>query len=152
MILDLDLEQVDATDNFDLLPPGKYNVYCQNVEAKTSSKGGLYLNCTFEVGDAAFAGRNLWYGITITNDNPKAVEMGMKSLKQLLACAGQALGKFSGEFEELAATVYDKLYDKPLIVSVKIDKDTTGQYSDKNKVSRVHPAEKTLPVKGSWKK
>jgi hypothetical protein len=80
---------VPPADDFDVLPPDKYPVMCEEAEVKPTKAGtGYYIALLFTIIDGAFKGRKLWGNININNPSQKCVEIGLRSL----AALGQAVG------------------------------------------------------------
>lgn len=67
-----------------LLPAGWYKVQIVNSEVKPTKKpGGVRLNLQFKILDGDFAGRVLFGGYNVKNDNPVAVQIAMEELAEL---------------------------------------------------------------------
>jgi len=123
--ISFDSSTVPAQQEFDLLPPGKYVAQVIDSDVSRNSKDtGDVLKLTFEIIDGEYANRRLWARLNITHDNPDAERIGRSQLSAL--CQAVGLVKLSDSLE---------LHDKPVLVTVKVRKDKSGQYPDQNDVS-----------------
>jgi hypothetical protein len=87
-----DTNSVPAATGFDPLPAGWYTVQVTGAEVKDTKKGGKRLALELTVVGEHYEGRKLFPSINLANDNPKAVEIGMRELAALgLACGLQAI-------------------------------------------------------------
>lgn len=117
--------EVPPQQEFDLLPAGKYLAQVIDSDMSMNSKGtGQVLKLTFEVLEGEYANRRLWARLNITHENADAERIGRAQLSALCHAIGVT---------QLKDTV--DLHDKPVVVTVKIRKDKTGQYPDSNDVS-----------------
>ncbi len=120
-----DATTVQPQQEFDLLPAGKYLAQIIDSDVSMNSKGtGQVLKLTFEVLEGEYANRRLWARLNITHENADAERIGRAQLSALCHAIGVT---------QLKDTV--DLHDKPVVVTVKIRKDKTGQYPDSNDVS-----------------
>jgi len=125
---EFDAEGIEPQKSFDPLPVGKYECIVSNSDVKrTQDDGGSYIWLELTVCDnGPYHGRKIFNNITLTNSGPKAqqaIEIGQKQLSGLC----HAVGKLKiGDTSEL--------HDIPLVVDLKIKKDATGQWGDKNEV------------------
>lgn len=80
-----------SSDNFDALPIGQYRVMINRVEDKPTKDGtGDYLNFELEVVEGPCQNRKLWDIVNYKNKNPKAEEIGWKTLCSITeACFGE---------------------------------------------------------------
>ncbi len=120
-----DATTVPPQQEFDLLPAGKYLAQIIDSDVSMNSKGtGQVLKLTFEVLEGEYANRRLWARLNITHENADAERIGRAQLSALCHAIGVT---------QLKDTV--DLHDKPVVVTVKIRKDKTGQYPDSNDVA-----------------
>jgi len=86
MEMNLNLSQVSGElSQFQRVPSGTYDLMITNVEWKeNSSKTGSYLDIVFKVDSGDHAGKQFKTNITIANQSEKAVEIGHRTLKQIL--------------------------------------------------------------------
>lgn len=114
--------QHNPSTAFDVLPAGWYVAQVVKSEIKPTSKpGGARLNLQFQILNAPAAGRVVFGGYNIKNDNPVAVEIAMNELAAL-----------SNAINTPVWNQTEELHGKPFHLKIKIVKDSTGQYEDKN--------------------
>ncbi|MGD9216518.1 MAG: DUF669 domain-containing protein [Desulfobacteraceae bacterium] len=119
--LNANLTNYESETGFDVLPPGWYHAKVIDSAIKQGNKGP-YINWTYEI-----VGRpNRVWDIMSTGN-----EFSMKRLKSLAVCAGHPNPNFIADTEEL--------HGKEFLVQLKIEKDPSGQYGDKNKASGFKP-------------
>ncbi len=127
--LDKDLTDYEESSDFELLPPGWYEARVADSEIKEGPKGD-YINWTFEIiGHPAM----VWDIMSLGND------ISMRRLKSLAVCAGHSNPNYIADTEEL--------HGKELLVKLKIEKDKTGEYADKNRISAFKPMADNKPPK-----
>ena len=116
---------------FDLIPPGKYEaeVVDASIAAMKNGKGTmLCLSWVITGGD--YEGRYVFQNITHTHtESPEAMAFGRSMIKALCASCG-----ITGPVTNVDVFLY-----KPCLIQVGIEKDKTGEYPDKNKVTRIMP-------------
>lgn len=114
--------QHNPSTAFDVLPAGWYVAQVVKSEIKPTSKpGGARLNLQFQILNAPAAGRVVFGGYNIKNDNPVAVEIAMNELAAL-----------SNAINTPVWNQTEELHGKPFHLKIKIVKDSSGQYEDKN--------------------
>lgn len=124
--INFDATQVDPTpkSDFDTLPAGPYQVIITDSEIKQTKDGsGSYLNITLEVQSGEFQGRKIWEMIMLQSDKQNAVASGQRMLSQICHAVNVLQVKDSAD-----------LHYKPLIAVLRIEKDKTGNYPDRNRV------------------
>lgn len=127
--LAFDANQVDPTDQFEVLPAGDYPVMIVDSEMKpTKDNRGQYLQLTLEVIDGPCRGRKMWDRLNLQNPNQQAVEIAQRSLSQICHAVGVLQVNDSAE-----------LHDKPMVARVKV-RPARGQYPESNEVSQYKPA------------
>ena len=119
------LDNVEASGQFELLPPGTYSFEVDNIEMKTSKQSKPYLNMTYKVvDDEEYAGRKIFDMITLAPD-------ALFRLKQFSLATGI---KISEEFdtEDFLHVPFQAVLD------VEKGKEIPGQegefYPDKNRI------------------
>lgn len=86
---DFDANAVEPQSDYDVIPPGKYPVMIEKAEVKRTRAGtGHYIGLELQVLDGPHKGRKVFDNINIDNPNPKAVEIGMRSLSALARAIG----------------------------------------------------------------
>ena len=115
--LNADLSSVEEQQPFDCLAPAWYPAEVVDSEIKEGPKG-MYINWTWQI----LGKPNKVFDImSLTN------EISMSRLKSMaIACRHP-----NPQFVENT----DDLHGKPCQVRLKIEKDPSGQYSDKNKIT-----------------
>lgn len=127
---EFDAEGIAPQESFDLLPVGEYECYVSQSDVRTTKNGnGQYVWLELTISEGEYVGRKLFDRINWRNENPKAQEIGQRQLSGL----AHAVGK-------LKISDTTDVHDIPLIAVVKIEKDKTGQYSDKNIIKAYKPS------------
>jgi hypothetical protein len=103
---------------------GTYTVSVDDSEVKTTKSGGQMAVFRLRVVEGQFVGRTVFANINVRNPSPQAEQIGQSQLSALCHAAGVL---------QLADTA--QLHGKIVRARVKIRKDDTGQYGDKNEVN-----------------
>lgn len=127
--LDNTFRAADAppSEGFDLLPAGQYAAQIIEsgiVDAKSGR--GQMITLTWAITDGPAEGRRVWQRINHYHENPQAMAIGQRDLRQIL----DALG-----LESIDDTA--ELEFKPMRVKVGIEVDKSGQYGDRNAIKGV---------------
>jgi len=131
--LDLELESVEANE-FELLPKGEYKAIIAASEIKTTNAGtGTYVKAEWLIVSGEYEGRKIWEMYTITNPNPKAVNIGKAQLKSIAMAQGMPANGTVKNHEDLQ--------DKPVMIRVKTEPGQ-GEYGPKNRISGYMPIAK----------
>jgi hypothetical protein len=122
-----------STGSFDPVPAGLYNATIANAEIKTAKSGGQYLNVRFDITGPTHAGRVVFGMITLTNPNPRAVEIGRNSLAELMRAIG-----------------LDTLQDSDQLIGarlkIKLTVEDSEQYGPSNRVQGYRADDAVAPV------
>ncbi len=131
---DFDGEGVEAPNTFELIPVGWYAVEIENAEVKkTKTGGGSYLKLVHSIIGEDFNGRKVFHNITLTNENPQAVEIGMRDLEAIrLACG---LATISDTTDLIGKQVEARIVIKPPKGDFEADNDVKGWRAVGGKVS-----------------
>jgi Protein of unknown function (DUF669) len=124
--------------SFDVIPPGKYQaeVVDASITAMKNGKGTM-LCLSWVVTSGDYDGRYIFQNITHTHtESPEAMAFGRARIKALCAACG-----VTGP-----VTNVDVFQYKPCLIQVGIEKDKTGEYPDKNKVTRIMPLVVNTPL------
>jgi Protein of unknown function (DUF669) len=117
--------------SFDVIPPGKYQaeVVDASIAAMKNGKGTLLcLSWVVTTGD--YEGRYVFQNIVHTHtEKPDGMAFGRAQIKALCTACG-----ITGP-----VTNVDVFQYKTCFIQVGIEKDKTGEYPDKNKVTRIMP-------------
>ena len=117
-----DIPQSD--NNFEPIPAGWYEVSINSAELKDTKAGtGQYVAMRYDVLGPAHEGRVIFGNLNIRNPNPKAQDIGIQQLGELMRAIGLASVEDS-----------DQLIGGHLEVKVKI-REASGVYDASNDVS-----------------
>ena len=102
------------------IPAGWYGVTISKAEVKPIKAGnGEYINMMFSITGPTHQGRTVWGRINIRNPNPKAEEIGLQQLGELLRATG---------ISQLSDT--NQLIGKELSIKVIIKEDDHGERNE----------------------
>jgi hypothetical protein len=121
------------------IPAGTYVASVFNAEVKAFKSGkGQGVNLTWEINDNGdYNGRRIFDLIPLSHENADTMRIGRGKFKDVAAACGVTE----------AITDLSVICHKPCLVTVKIETDDSGQYPDKNRISRVKPISKAKVVK-----
>jgi hypothetical protein len=115
---------------FDLLPAGKYTAEIFDATVgPIASRRGQAISLTWQITEGDYARRLVFQSILIQHESEQAQRIGRANFKDVTAACG-----VTGSITDLSVLLF-----KPCIISVGIQKDKNGVYSDRNKVVRVYP-------------
>jgi Protein of unknown function (DUF669) len=116
---------------FDLIPPGKYEAEVTDASiAKMKNGKGTLLCLSWQVTKGDYEGRYVFQNIVHTHtESPEAMTIGRGRIKALCTACG-----ITDAVTDVAVFCY-----KPCLIQVGIEKDRTGEYPDKNKVTKILP-------------
>lgn len=107
------------------IPAGVYLAQAVESDVRNLKSGnGQALAITFEVTQGQYAGRKVFANLNVRHTNPDAERIGQSQLSALCHAVGVI---------NLQDSV--QLHMRPVMIRVKIRKDESGQYGDKNEVS-----------------
>lgn len=112
--------------NYDPIPAGMYTATINSVELKDSRSGGQYLNIRYDITGPSHQGRVLFGMLNIRNPNPRAEEIGLQQLGELLKAIG--LDKLSDTDELIGGQL-----------QVKVDIEKSEQYGEQNRIRSFRP-------------
>lgn len=113
--LDVENEGTAIAGNFDPLPNGNYEAIITAAELKAAKTGnGEYLEVVFEIIEGIHTGRKIWNYLNIKNKS----DIASKIARQQLASICKAIGLMNPQDTS-------ELLDKPLVITVRIDKQDT---------------------------
>ena len=118
--------------SFDPIPAGWYTATIGAVDIRDTKSGGQMFNIRYNITGPAHSGRVIYGNINVANSNPKAVEIGMEQLGQILRSIGM---------QKLVDT--DELIGHDLQVKVEI-RQSVG-YPDANEVRGWRPSASSVP-------
>jgi len=125
-----DTENEEASPGFELLPRDRYKAEIVSAKAGATKNGKGYsvvLNWSIVEGD--YEHRTLFQNILIQHESPDAQKFGRQKFKDVL----NALG-IKNAVSDLSVLLH-----KPCLIGVIVRQDKSGQYPDKNEISRVMP-------------
>lgn len=103
----------NATNNFDAVPPGEYQVMMVSSKMNAKNTG---ISCEFDIVSGEFQGRKLWLNLALFHDNPKAQEVGQRFLNDMCMATGK-----------MAIADTADLHGITMIAKVKLRKDDPSQ-------------------------
>lgn len=122
MKFDITTNDLPKGQDFAPIPEGEYTVKIKTVDLKGTKSGtGKIMNLGLEVLGPSHAGRVIFAGLNVRNQNKVAEEIGLGQLRQVLESVG---------LERLSDT--DELVGSTMLVKVKIE--TSDGYEPKNVV------------------
>jgi hypothetical protein len=125
-----DADNEEGSKPPELLPDGKYQAEIFLASCgPTNNQRGLKVDLTWQVIEGPHAHRPVYQRILLEHESEKAQAIGRGMFKDIVACCG-----IVGQVTDL-----ETLYFKPCVISVRVEKDRSGEYPDKNKVVRVYP-------------
>ena len=132
-LLNFDSTNIDTTSDFDVLPPGWYNVSIEDSDVLDTKAGnGSYIKLKMRVLDGDCANRVIFTNITVSNPNQDAVQIGQKSLAKVCKAVG---------LPNIQDT--QQLHAKPFQARLIVKKD--DQYGDSNEVRDYKPVAGAVP-------
>lgn len=128
--LNFDLDDVQESAGFDVLPAGVYPARAKDLTIKPAKSGnGDYLEITWEVMDGPGQGRLIWDRLNLWNANQKAAKIAQQSLKKLCVSSGRGVIQDTDELQDACCNLKVKIRKSP-------------EYGDSNEVADY------LPVQG----
>ena len=122
--LSFDATGVAPQQSLDAIPAGIYTAAVTESEVlPTKSGSGEMLRLTWDVLDGPMKGRKVFDRINISNQNPKAEEIGQRQLSTLCHAVGV-----------LQLSDSAQLHGRPCAIRVTVRVDESGQYAPQNEV------------------
>jgi hypothetical protein len=113
-----------------LLPPGKYKAEVVNAHiAGTKNGKGQMLNLQYSITEGEYEKRIVFDHIIVQHESVDAQRFGRQKVKDLCDATG-----ITDPVTDVEVFCY-----KPVVIVLGIEKDRTGQYPDKNKITGVKP-------------
>lgn len=128
-MLDIDLSKTEKSQapSKGPIPEGRYQVSITDAEVKTTKAGtGQYIKAEFTIKEGEYSGKKIWSMFNIKNQNPKAVEIGLQQLKDMLVAANSNLA--NGKLESVS-----QLRGLRMTANVKIE--SSEEYGDQNRIN-----------------
>ncbi len=133
-----DRESLPEATSFDPIPIGWYLATITSSDVKATKDGtGTYIDLQFTVVGPEYVGRIIFEKINIRNNSQKAEEIGLGTLRSLLAAA--SLPAIEDSDELLNATVE---------IKVGLEKPQEG-YEQRNNIKEFRAASGTIPQTGT---
>src|SRR5687768_16673133 len=102
-----DIDTAKPLDSFEPIPAGTYEAVMIDSEAVPTKKaGGERIKMTWQIISGEHEGRKVFDSANTRNENPKAVEIGMRQLKSIALAVGH-----TGPLTDSA-----DLHDKPCLI------------------------------------
>lgn len=121
--------------SFDPIPAGWYTATIAGAELRQTKAGtGEYIAVQYNVTGPTHEGRVVFGNLNIRNPNPKAEEIGLRQLGDIMRCIGLA-----------SVQDTDQLIGGTLQIKVSIKTDPTGQYEPSNEVKGFKTAGNAAP-------
>lgn len=112
-------------DRPELLPVGKYVAQITDSDVVATKSGtGTMLKLTLEVLDGPLARRKVFDQLNIENANPQAQQIGQRQLSRI--CKALGINQAIQDSEVL--------HFKPMVISVGVEEDKSGQYGPQNRI------------------
>ena len=113
-----------------LLPPGKYKAEVVSAHiAGTKNGKGQMLNLQYSITEGEYEKRIVFDHIIVQHESVDAQRFGRQKVKDLCDATG-----ITDPVTDVEVFLY-----KPVVITLGIEKDRTGQYPDKNKITGVKP-------------
>jgi hypothetical protein len=123
-------EKEDASPAFALLPRDRYKAEIVSAQTGPTKNGkGISVVLNWSIIEGEFEHRTIWQNILIQHESQEAQKFGRMKFADVCIALG-----IKGQVEDLKV-----LHNKPCLISVIIRQDKTGQYADRNEISRVMP-------------
>jgi hypothetical protein len=123
----------EATPPFVVLPSGKYTAEIVSVSCGNTKNGkGYMVTLNWSITEGEHTNRTIFQTILLQHESEEAQKYGRMKFQDVCLATGM-----KGEISDLTV-----LKHIPCSIFVKIRKDESGQYADRNEVGRVMP----LPV------
>jgi Protein of unknown function (DUF669) len=112
----------------DPIPAGQYvaSIFEASVGPLKSGKGQA-VSLVWEVEGGEYSGRRIFDRVIIAHESAEAMRIGRAKFKDIATACG-----VTDAIKDLSV-----ICNKPALVTVKIEEDKTGEYPDKNRVTRV---------------
>jgi Protein of unknown function (DUF669) len=125
-----DVENEEGTPPLTLLPPGKYAAEVVGAYVAPTKNGrGQMVHLRWTIVEGDFENRLIFQSCIIQHDSQDGQKFGRQKFRDVCFSCG-----ITGPVTDLEVLKYKKCH-----VRVGIEKDKTGEYPDKNKVTRVDP-------------
>jgi len=116
-------------NSFDLIPVGEYDAVIVKSEVKKTNDGtGRYLNLQLQILNGPYQNRTLFDLLNLWNKNDKAQQIAKGTLSAICRAVNVLTPKDTSE-----------LHNKPLRVSVGVQKGSGDYPEDKNKIKAYKP-------------
>src|SRR5262245_12527897 len=123
--------------SYDLIPAGKYPAEIEDARVTVTKNGnGQMVNLRWKIVAGEHENRIVFQTILIQHTSVDAQKFGRQRFKDVAVACGI----------KDPITDLDVLKYKTCVIHLGIEKDKTGEYFDKNRVSRVTPVGKTAEV------
>jgi Protein of unknown function (DUF669) len=129
--VEFDTATEETTPPFAVIPTGRYTVQIVKATTGPMKNGkGVAVVLNWSITEGEFENRTIFQNIIIQHESVEAQKYG----RMRFADVCQATGNTGRKIQDLSV-----LKDKPCVIFVKIRRDESGQYDDRNEVSKVVP-------------
>jgi Protein of unknown function (DUF669) len=120
----------EGTPARELLPPGKYKAEVVSAHiAGTKNGKGQMLNLQYSITEGEYEKRLVFDHVIVQHESVDAQRFGRQKVKDLCDATG-----ITDAVTDVGVFLY-----KPVVITLGVERDKTGQYADKNKVTSVKP-------------
>lgn len=138
-MLSIDFNQVEDSQEFDLLPAGDYVAIVAKAELKNTQAGGAGINCKMEIVEGQMKGRYVFDWINVEHPTSQAcVQIGLQQLKKLVIAAQIDTSKPFTDPQDLVGSIVS------VKVGIRKDKDTNelrNEVKGYKPVSKAHQSD-----------
>jgi hypothetical protein len=125
-----DTENEECSQPFPLLPADRYEAQIVSATCGPTKNGkGYSVVLNWSITGGEYENRTLFQHILINHESSEAQKFGRQKFADVLAALG-----IKEKVSDLSV-----LLNKPCLIGVRISKDKSGQYPDKNEIGRVMP-------------
>jgi len=129
-----DATQVAPQDSLSPVPAGVYLAHIvESDEVPLKSGAGRAVKLTFQILQGPFANRKVWANINYRHSSADAERIGQAQLSALYHAVGMLNPRDTAQ-----------LHMRPVMIRVKVRKDDSGQYPDRNEVTGYEAPPPTL--------
>lgn len=125
-LFDFDATAIEPSQtSFEPVPAGVYVAKAIETDLRELKSGnGTGLSVQFEIIDGQFINRRIFSNLNVKHNNQTAERIGQEQLSAF--CKAVGINKLKNT---------DDLVNKPLKIKVKIRKDESGNYGDRNEIT-----------------
>nr|DAP03961.1 MAG TPA: Protein of unknown function (DUF669) [Caudoviricetes sp.] len=122
---DVNSDDLQDTQSFDLLPQGWYQGFVEKIEARETRTGGQMFAVTVQITGPSHAGRKVFVNFNWVNANPTAQQIGRQQFAGLVRAVGLQ-----------QVTSLEDVTNRPFDCKVGVQKSRDPQYEDRNDIKQ----------------